>query len=491
MNVFGSGWVWLVYDISLRSIKIIKTEGAENPVQTMSGLVPLLTLDVWEHAYYQRYQSNRIRFAEDFVNQLINWQFVDDQLPRVLVDLIDLPYSYSALAPHIDEETMRVHYMRHYASYVLTTQKMIVNTVFQDVELALIIRILVNYKHHRCSNQNEVPPAQNSSYQRLQRLQQQVDVEVLLNQAAQAWNHAFYFQCMCAAAVDSEGAGGGSTARRRVGMRVSALIDDSFGSFESFRTRFLDAAACAFGSAWVWLVFNKATEKLMITVTEGADNPLMVEEQVPLMVVDLWEHAYYLAYQQARASYVENFLDHLVDWQFVEEQLPPSDHLQQHQHQSPGDPVDDNGQEEDVLKEGLLMKRARIRGMWSFMSYLVPRPWAQRRIEIHRSTRTLKYFRGDQFKGEINIVGYEARLVLSSQARRSDHGDDNGSNNNNVDQQPQRHQHQHEQGQGQGQGQGWSFALFDKNGREVILFSATSKAEAEEWIDIINVAARS
>jgi len=102
--------------------------------------------------------------------------------------------------------------------------------------------------------------------------------------------------------------------------KLAALIDTSFGNYDNFRKEFVNAALTVFGSGWAWLVWTPTG--LKITKTIGADNPLTVEGQVPLATVDVWEHAYYLNYQNMRSTYVDVFMDHLINWDFVTSNLP-------------------------------------------------------------------------------------------------------------------------------------------------------------------------
>lgn len=130
----------------------------------------------------------------------------------------------------------------------------------------------------------------------------------LFNNSAQAWNHDFYWKCM------KPGGGGAPTGR------VADLINSSFGSYENFRAEFENAGNTAFGSAWAWLVWTP--NGLVITKTSNADTPLTDENVKPILTMDVWEHAYYLDYQNVRANYVTEFLNHLVNWDFVNSQLP-------------------------------------------------------------------------------------------------------------------------------------------------------------------------
>ena len=132
--------------------------------------------------------------------------------------------------------------------------------------------------------------------------------EALFNNAAQSYNHAFYWQCM-------KPSGGG---KPDLNSGLLQAINRSFGSYETFREEFAKAGNTQFGSGWAWLVQNKKDGSLKVMKTLNAQNPLM-EGLEPLLTMDVWEHAYYLDYQNRRNDYVGNFLDKLVDWAYVEE----------------------------------------------------------------------------------------------------------------------------------------------------------------------------
>jgi superoxide dismutase, Fe-Mn family len=132
----------------------------------------------------------------------------------------------------------------------------------------------------------------------------------LFNNAAQSFNHAFYWNCM------KPNGGGKPTGK------LAELIDRDFGSFDKFREEFYNAGATAFGSGWAWLVYTPSG--LKVTKTIGADCPLTENDHVPLLTMDVWEHAYYLNYQNMRTDYIDVFLNNLVNWDFVASQLPSS-----------------------------------------------------------------------------------------------------------------------------------------------------------------------
>jgi len=193
-----------------------------------------------------------------------------------------LPYDYDALEPYISKATMKYHHDKHYSKYVATTNQLITDNpdIGNDSDLISIMK-----KSH---NKNPV----------------------LFNNAAQSWNHEFYWKCM-----KKRGGGG----EKSLPPKLKKAIEKSFGSYEEFAKQFTGAGNGIFGSGWTWLVQNKAGD-VEIVSTGGAENPI-VDNKVPLLTMDVWEHAYYLDYQNMRATYINNFLDQLVDWQFVQNQM--------------------------------------------------------------------------------------------------------------------------------------------------------------------------
>jgi Fe-Mn family superoxide dismutase len=197
---------------------------------------------------------------------------------KSLLVLDPLPYSEDALEPYISAKTMSFHYGKHYAGYVNKAKRLLKDSSFQDKTLAEVIRLTADKKEY-------------------------VD---LFNNAAQAWNHAFFWQCM---KPDGGGLPKGELAKK---------IEDAFGSFDAFKKDFLAASKGRFGSGWVWLVLDRDTLKILTTA--NADTPL-AHELKPVFTVDVWEHAYYLDYQNRRADFVETVLDKLANWDFVASQL--------------------------------------------------------------------------------------------------------------------------------------------------------------------------
>jgi Fe-Mn family superoxide dismutase len=194
------------------------------------------------------------------------------------IALPPLPYAYDALAPYINETTLRVHHDKHHAKYVNVTNTLIAGTEMEKEDVVTILRKAYG------TNQG------------------------LFNNAAQSYNHAFYWDCM-------KPNGGGKPT-----WTLEVLINNSFGSFDQFREEFVDAGVSVFGSGWAWLVWTPSG--LKVTKTIGADCPLTEKDAVPLLTMDVWEHAYYLDYQNVRTTYIDAFLDHLVNWDFVAAQVP-------------------------------------------------------------------------------------------------------------------------------------------------------------------------
>ena len=183
--------------------------------------------------------------------------------------LPDLPYSMDALEPHISRETLEYHYGKHHNAYVTNLNGMIEGTDLAGASLEDIIRRSTGG---------------------------------MFNNAAQVWNHTFYWHCLSPN-------GGGSP-----DGDLGAAIDKAFGSFDAFKTEFSDKAVKLFGSGWAWLV-KRPDGSLAISQTSNAETPLTGQDE-PLLTCDVWEHAYYIDYQNARPKYVEAFWN-LVNWDFV------------------------------------------------------------------------------------------------------------------------------------------------------------------------------
>ena len=184
-------------------------------------------------------------------------------------ELPPLPYALDALQPHISQETLEYHYGKHHQAYVNTLNDIIRGTEFESMSLEDIVR----------QSQGRV-----------------------FNNAGQAWNHTFYWNCLT---PNSSGAPSGE---------LATAIDNTFGSFEEFKKQFSQKAVTTFGSGWAWLV-KKQDGSISIESTSNADTP-MTKGQKALLTCDVWEHAYYVDYRNARPKYVEEFWK-LVNWDFV------------------------------------------------------------------------------------------------------------------------------------------------------------------------------
>lgn len=185
------------------------------------------------------------------------------------IKLPELPYAKDALAPHISENTLNFHYGKHHNAYVVNLNKLIEGTDFSGKSLEEIIK---------------------------------ASEGGIFNNAAQVWNHTFYWNSM------KPNGGGKPTGD------LLAKIEADFGSYENFATEFKTAGATQFGSGWAWLVLEDG--KLKVTKTANAETPLTTSAK-PLLTMDVWEHAYYLDFQNARPTYMDTFLDKLVNWDFV------------------------------------------------------------------------------------------------------------------------------------------------------------------------------
>jgi len=194
------------------------------------------------------------------------------------IQLPALPYDQDALAPHISARTIGFHYGKHHQGYVTKVNKLIKNTPLAGIPLDELVQKTVGKD----------------------------DATAVFNNAAQVFNHNFYWNSI------KPGGGG------RPDGKLSDKIDAAFGGYDDFRKAFIDAATGRFGSGWAWLVLKDET--LAVIATGNADTPI-AHGIKPILVVDVWEHAYYLDYQNQRKAYVEAFLDHLANWEFAEQNL--------------------------------------------------------------------------------------------------------------------------------------------------------------------------
>ena len=186
------------------------------------------------------------------------------------ITLPELPYAMNALEPHISQETLEFHYGKHHATYVAKLGPLIEGTAQENASLEEIVK----------NSEGGV-----------------------FNNSAQIWNHTFYWNCL------APNAGGDATGP------IADAINASFGSFAEFKTQFTNSAINNFGSSWTWLV-KKADGSLAIVNTSNAATPLTDDSVTPLLTVDLWEHAYYIDFRNARPAYMEAFWA-LANWDFV------------------------------------------------------------------------------------------------------------------------------------------------------------------------------
>ncbi len=189
-------------------------------------------------------------------------------------ELPALPYATDALEPHMSANTFSFHHAKHHNAYVTNLNKMIEGTDFAGKSLEEIIK----------SSDGGV-----------------------FNNAAQVWNHTFFWHSM-------KPQGGGEPTGA-----IAEKIKADFGSYDAFKDAFATAGATQFGSGWAWLVL--ANGKLEVRKTPNAETPLTEEGVTPLLTMDVWEHAYYLDYQNARPVYIETFLSELVNWDFANQNL--------------------------------------------------------------------------------------------------------------------------------------------------------------------------
>ena len=193
--------------------------------------------------------------------------------------LPDLPYGRGALAPHISEETLNYHHGKHHQAYVTNLNGLIEGTDLANATLEEIINKAAGDKSKAG----------------------------LFNNAAQVWNHTFYWHSM------KPGGGGKPTGK------VSEMIDRDLGGYDQFVKDFKAAGGGQFGSGWAWLVEKDG--KLAITKTPNAETPLTEAGVTPILTMDVWEHAYYLDYQNSRPNYMDAFLNSLINWDFANNNL--------------------------------------------------------------------------------------------------------------------------------------------------------------------------
>jgi Fe-Mn family superoxide dismutase len=193
-------------------------------------------------------------------------------------ELPPLPYAYDALAPHISKETLEFHHDKHHAAYVTKYNDMVKSAGMDDKSIEEVIKATYNDSSKTG----------------------------LFNNGAQAWNHTFFWNGM------KPGGGGAPTGA------VADKINSDLGGYEKFKEQFSNAAATQFGSGWAWLVLDNGT--LKIINSPNAVNPIALGH-TPLLTLDVWEHAYYLDYQNKRPAFIDTFINNLINWDFVNENM--------------------------------------------------------------------------------------------------------------------------------------------------------------------------
>ncbi|MEA4811313.1 MAG: superoxide dismutase [Anaerolineaceae bacterium] len=194
------------------------------------------------------------------------------------VALPELPWDKNALAPVISANTLDFHHGKHHKAYVDKTQELIKGTEFEGKSVEEIMIATFD----------------------------KPDKKVLYNNAAQIWNHNYYWKCLAPAG------------KVKPSAKLMKHIEKDFGSWDDFRKQLVQAGMTQFGSGWAWLVLENG--KLSLLKTPNADDP-WTETRKPVLTLDVWEHAYYLDYQNKRQAYLEAVIDQLVNWDYVEAQI--------------------------------------------------------------------------------------------------------------------------------------------------------------------------
>ncbi len=188
-----------------------------------------------------------------------------------------LPWSEDALAPVVSAKTIGLHYGKHHRAYVNKLNELVAGTPMADMPLERVIAESANGKNQK-----------------------------VFNNAAQTWNHTFFWNCL-------RPNGGG-----KPGSQIAQRIDSDLGGFDAFKKNFAETAVNTFGSGWAWLAMKDG--KLQIMSTSNADNPL-TKGATPLLTIDVWEHAYYVDYENRRPEFVAAVIDKLLNWEFAEKQM--------------------------------------------------------------------------------------------------------------------------------------------------------------------------
>lgn len=231
------------------------------------------------------YVPNRRRFLTTLLAGSAALAFGDLAVPRAAraaasgpFTLPPLPYAEDALSPAISAQTVGFHYGKHHQGYLNKLNELVAGTSLADQPLETVIRATAGKS----------------------------DQTAIFNNAAQVWNHTFYWNSL-------RPRGGG-----KPGGVLAELIEKSFGDYDKFKAEFAMAATGQFGSGWAWLI--KEGDKLTVARTGNADTPI-AQGRKPLLTLDVWEHAYYLDYQNRRADYVAAVLDSLINWDFAARNL--------------------------------------------------------------------------------------------------------------------------------------------------------------------------
>jgi len=192
-----------------------------------------------------------------------------------------LPFPYDALEPYIDKETMEIHYGKHHTAYCKKFNDAVAGTKYDKKDLFDILKDIENVDEKIRT--------------------------VVRNNGGGAWNHSFFWSVLCSKKESGQ-----------PGKNTSKIINDSFGSYSEFKKRFSDAATAVFGSGWAWLVLNNS-RKLEIVKTANQDSTIS-RGLKPILVIDVWEHTYYLKYRNLRPDFIEAFFN-IINWKQVEEYI--------------------------------------------------------------------------------------------------------------------------------------------------------------------------
>jgi len=258
-------------------IKLIPRAEAFSAWRALPGVHPM-------SANLSDYALNRRRFLTVLLAGSAALTLGDWVLPRVARAAAGpfvpppLPYAADALSPVISANTIGFHYGKHHQGYATKLNELVAGSPMADQSLEAIIKATAG----------------------------KADQAAVFNNAAQVWNHTFYWNSL-------KPKGGG----KPTGV-LAELIDKSFGDYDKFKAELTKAATGQFGSGWAWLV--KEGDKLAVTKTGNADTPI-ARDQKPLLTIDVWEHAYYLDYQNRRADYVNAVIDNLLNWEFAAKNL--------------------------------------------------------------------------------------------------------------------------------------------------------------------------